>query len=287
MKRAIALAPWFFTLIWSSGFAVSKFAFPSGDPLYFLAIRLILAALILFSITLATHAPIKLSRQDLLSSLAIGICLHGLYLAGVWYAIHQGAPAGLSSVITSLQPVLVSIFAVSLLNETLSRKQTVGLVLGFIGVILVVLPKLSQSYGFTATSLGLLILALLGSTAATLLQKKIGHSIPLLIGTTHQFAISGVALLLISIIIGKTHLHFTPSGAFAMFWAVVVTSIMAILLLLWLLNNGSAAKVSSLFYLVPPLAVVQTFILFGEKVNAQEIIGIAMTALGVALVLRD
>jgi drug/metabolite transporter (DMT)-like permease len=72
-----------------------------------------------------------------------------------------------------------------------------------------------------------------------------------------------------------------------MTWAVLVTSIAAVLLLLWLLNKGSAAKVSSLLYLVPPMAVLQAFILFGEKVTAIGILGIAMTALGVALVIRS
>jgi drug/metabolite transporter (DMT)-like permease len=53
------------------------------------------------------------------------------------------------------------------------------------------------------------------------------------------------------------------------------------------LNKGSAAKVSSLLYLVPPMAVLQAFILFGEKVSAIGIIGIAMTTMGVALVIRS
>jgi len=287
MRRLVALAPWIFVLIWSSGFVVAKYAFSSGDPLYFLAIRLIAAALILFAIALAMRAPIKISRSDFLSSLLIGVCLHALYLAGVWYAIGLGAPAGLSSVITSMQPVLVSVIAVQLLSEPLSRKQQVGLVLGFIGVVFVILPKMSDTSGFSFTSLSLLTLALLGSTVGTLLQKKIGRSIPILIGTTYQFAISGVVLLLVSILMGATDFHLTRSGFFAMVWAVGVTSIAALLLFFWLLNRGTAAKVSSLFYLVPPIAVLETYILFGEKINAQGFIGIAMTTLGVALVLQN
>jgi drug/metabolite transporter (DMT)-like permease len=287
VRRLIALAPWIFVLIWSSGFVVSKYAFSSGDPLYFLAIRLLLAALILYLLALVFRAPLKLSRSDFYASLIIGITLHGLYLAGVWYAISLGAPAGLSSVITSMQPVLVSLIAIRLLSEPLTRKQGIGLVLGFIGVFFVILPKLSGTSHFTATSLGLLVLALLGSTFATLMQKKIGHSIPLLIGTTYQFAISGVVLLILSVAIGETDFHLTRTGLFAMLWAVLVTSIAAVLLLFWLLNKGSAAKVSSLFYLVPPIAVLETYILFGEKINAQGFIGIAMTTLGVALVLQN
>lgn len=287
MKRLVSAAPWIFIVIWSSGFVVAKFAFADADALYFLAIRLILAALILFILTLALRQPVRLSRTDLKASLLIGLALHGLYLAGVWYAVELGAPAGLSSVITSMQPIIVSLLAVQLLSEALTRRQMLGLIFGLAGVVLVVLPKLSGTDGFTAESLAFLFMALAGSTIATLLQKKIGHSIPLMIGTTYQFAVAGVVLLLVSIGRGKTSIELTHTTIWTMAWAVLVTSIAAVLLLLWLLNKGSAAKVSSLLYLVPPMAVLQAFILFGEKVSAIGIIGIAMTAMGVALVIRS
>ena len=287
MKRLASAAPWIFIVIWSSGFVVAKYAFADADSLFFLAVRLLLAAVILFVLTALLRQPLKLSRKHLQSSLLIGISLHGLYLAGVWYAIELGAPAGLSSVITSIQPIVVSLLAVRLLGEPLTHKQIGGLVLGLLGVILVVLPKLAKADGFTAESLGFLVMALAGSTLATLLQKKIGSEIPLMIGTTYQFAIAGLALLVISIARGRTHFEFTYTTFWTMSWAVLVTSIAAVLLLLWLLNQGSAAKVSSLLYLVPPMAVVQAFILFGEKVTTVGIGGIAMTALGVALVIRS
>jgi drug/metabolite transporter (DMT)-like permease len=287
VKRVVTAAPWIFIVIWSSGFVVAKYAFPSGDALYFLAIRLILATVILFLLTIALRQPLRLSRSEIYSSLAIGISLHGFYLAGVWYAIELGAPAGLSSVITSIQPVLVSLLAVRILMEPLTFRQIAGLVLGLAGVFLVVLPKLSKADGFTAESVVFLVMGLLGSTVATLLQKKIGHSIPLMMGTTYQFGIAAIILLIFSLATGRTYFELTATAVWAMLWAVLVTSIAAVLLLLWLLNHGSAAKVSSLLYLVPPMAVLQAFVLFGEKVNAQAVLGIVMTALGVALVLRS
>jgi drug/metabolite transporter (DMT)-like permease len=286
VKRVIAVAPWIFIVIWSSGFVVAKYAFESADSLFFLAIRLLLATVILFALTILLRQPLRISRRDVYSSIAIGLCLHGLYLAGVWYAIELRAPAGLSSVVTSLQPALVSLLAIGLLGETLSRKQSLGLILGIIGVVLVVLPKLSLADGFTIESLSFLVVALIGSTAATLLQKRIGHSIPLMIGTTIQFGAAALVLLIVSIALGRTRFEVNATAIWSMAWAVLVTSIAAVLMLLWLLNRGTAAKVSSLLYLVPPMAVLQALVLFGEKVNAQAIIGIVMTSLGVALVLR-
>ena len=287
MNKAATVAPWIFTIIWSSGFVVAKFAFADGDSLYFLALRLLLAALILFLLTLLLRQPLRLSKRDLRASLLIGLSLHGLYLGGVWYAIELGAPAGLSSVITSMQPILVSLIAVRLLAEPLTWKQGAGLLSGLAGVFLVVLPKLTGKDGFTAESLSLLIVALIGSTLATLLQKKIGHDIPLMMGTTYQFLIAGVVMLALSIARGRTRFELTHTSFWTMAWAVLVTSIAAILLLLWLLNHGTAAKVSSLLYLIPPMAVIQGYLFFGEKVAPLGIVGICLTALGVALVIQS
>ena len=287
MKNLARVAPWIFTIIWSSGFVVAKFGFEDSDSLYFLALRLLFASVILFFITLALRLPLTLSREDLIATILIGLALHGLYLGGVWYAIELGAPAGLSSVITSLQPILVSLLAVGLLAEPLTLRQIFGLLFGLSGVVLVVLPKLTGASGFTAESLVLLVLALIGSTVATLLQKKIGRSIPLMAGTTYQFLVAGIVMLLISIFRGRTHFELTHTSFWTMTWAVLVTSIAAILLLLWLLNNGSAAKVSSLLYLVPPMAVLQGFLLFQETVGPLGILGILMSAFGVALVIQS
>jgi drug/metabolite transporter (DMT)-like permease len=136
----------------------------------------------------------------------------------------------------------------------------------------------------TFLALLLLIFALAGSTTATLTQRKSGRAIPLLAGTTFQFLVAGAALGAYSLASGKTHLNWNLQSTLAMAWAIIVTSLIAVLMLLWMLTRGSAARVSSLLYLVPPMTAIQALILFGEKLNPQAIIGIAMTALGVALV---
>jgi drug/metabolite transporter (DMT)-like permease len=284
MKILERFAPGIFVIIWSSGFVVAKYAFRNSDVIFFLSIRLLIAAAILALITKALGHSLRLTRKDLLASLAIGIALHAFYLGGVWQAIAEGSPAGIASVITSLQPVLVSLIAIRLLGEHLTRNQLIGLVLGLLGVFMVLAPAFSKAGEMTVIALILLIFALSGSTSATLMQKKIGHSIPLLAGTTYQFLVAGVILGIYSFATGKTAMNWNLESALAMSWAVVVTSLVAILMLLWMLTRGSAARVSSLLYLVPPMTAIQALILFGEKLNPQAIIGIAMTALGVALV---
>ena len=284
MKLLERAAPWIFVLIWSSGFVVAKYAFKSSDVIFFLSIRLFIATAILAILTKALGQSLRLSKSDFLASLAIGLALHSFYLGGVWEAIAQGSPAGIASVITSMQPIFVSLIAIKLLGEALTRTQALGLILGFLGVALVLAPAFSRTGEMTIVALLLLIVAVTGSTSATLMQKKLGHSIPLLAGTTYQFLISAIVLMVLSIATGKTSIDWNVESSLAMAWAVIVTSVVAILLLLWLLNRGSAARVSSLLYLVPPMAAVQAFLLFGEKLNPQAVTGIVATALGVALV---
>ncbi len=277
-------APGIFVIIWSSGFVVAKYAFRSSDVIFFLSVRLLIAAVVLAAITKLSGQSLRLSRRDFFASLAIGISLHALYLGGVWEAIAQGSPSGIASVVTSLQPVLVSIVAIRVLGETLTSKQVAGLVIGLTGVCLVLAPAFSRTGEMSFTALLLLICALFGSTSATLMQKKIGHSIPLLAGTTYQFLIAGLLLGIFSIVSGKTRINWNLESTLAMAWAVIVTSLVAILILLWMLTRGSAARVSSLLYLVPAMTAIQAFILFGEKLNPQALIGIVATALGVWLV---
>ena len=284
MKILERFAPGIFVIIWSSGFVVAKYAFRNSDVIFFLSIRLLIAAAVLALITQSFGQSLRLTRKDFLASLAIGIALHAFYLGGVWQAIAEGSPAGIASVITSLQPVLVSLIAIRLLGERLTRNQFIGLLLGLLGVFMVLAPAFSRAGEMTVIALILLIFALSGSTSATLMQKKIGHSIPLLAGTTYQFLIAGVVLGIYSFATGKTTMNWNHESILAMAWAVIVTSLVAILMLLWMLTRGSAARVSSLLYLVPPMTAIQALILFGEKLNPQAIIGIAMTALGVALV---
>lgn len=287
MIRLERWTPWVFVVIWSSGFVVAKYAFEYSDVLFFLGVRLLAAAAILAVITLALGQTLRLTRNQFFVSLLLGITLQALYLGGVWEAIAQGSPAGIASVITSTQPILVSILAFILLKESLQKNQILGLLLGFAGVVLVLSPALSERGTMTQVALALLILGLSGSTSATLIQKKYGSNLPLLAGTTFQFLFAGVVLTVVSIATGKTFIEWNVQSSLAMAWAVIITSIIAVLALLWMLQRGSAAKVSALLYLVPPMTSIQAWILFDEKLNAQTVIGIAMTALGVALVQRS
>ena len=278
-------APALFVLLWSTGFVGAKYGLPYADPFVFLSIRILIAALILFALARILRMPIRIGHSAITRSALIGFFLHACYLGGVFYSISLGLQAGVAAVVTSLQPVLVSVFAVKVLGEQLRRTQIIGLLIGLFGVVLVLGPSI-DSHIPTPAIIAILV-ALVGSTSATLLQKKLGADIPLVSGTAYQYLFSGCVLGLIALATQETSITWSLEFVAAFSWLVLVLSVGAILLLLWLLNTGSAAKVSSLFYLVPPATAIEAFFLFGEKVNAQGFLGIGITALGVWLVMRS
>ena len=283
MKTA-RLAPFLFVFLWSTGFVGAKYGLPYADPFIFLSVRIFIAAGILFIAAHFMHAQIALTRSDISKSALIGLFLHAFYLGGVFFAISKGVSAGVAAVITSLQPVFVSILAVRVLGEKLRWSQFAGLVTGLIGVVLVLGPTFDSSV--STVGIAAVFVALLGSTTATLMQKKFGAGIPMLAGTAYQYLAAGLVLGIAAIATGGTRIDLTPKFAGAMIWLIFALSVGAVLLLLRLLNNGSAASVSSLFYLVPPATAIEAYVLFGEKVNTQGFLGIGITALGVWLVIR-
>ena len=278
-------APVLFVVLWSTGFVGAKYGLPFADPFIFLSVRVLIAALILFAVAALLKSPIAIGTSAIGRSSLIGFFLHACYLGGVFYALSKGLPAGVAAVVTSLQPVLVSLLAVKVLGEPLKLKQVVGLILGLIGVVLVLGPSFEQDIPVSSV-IGILV-ALMGSTVATLLQKKIGSEVPLISGTAYQYLASGVVLAISALATGGTRIQLSGQFIRAFVWLIAVLSVGAILLLLWLLNTGSAASVSSLLYLIPPATALEAFFLFGEKVNTQGFLGIGITALGVWLVISN
>ncbi len=277
-------APALFVLLWSTGFVGAKYGLPYADPFIFLSVRILIAAILLFALARLLKMPVGIGRQAVARSGLIGFFLHACYLGGVFYSIAQGLPAGVAAVVTSLQPVLVSVFAVKVLGEQLRRTQIAGILTGLIGVVLVLGPSIDAQ--IPTPAIIAILIALMGSTTATLLQKKLGADIPLISGTAYQYLFSGCVLGLIALATQETSITWNLRFTLAFVWLILILSVGAILLLLWLLNTGSAAKVSSLFYLVPPATAIEAFFLFGEKVNTQGFLGIGITALGVWLVMR-
>ena len=289
-RAAVAGAPAAFVLLWSTGFVGAKYGLPYAEPFTFLALRLGIASALLAGLAVLTRSAAPATRAQYARAAVVGVLLHAGYLGGVFFAIDHGMPATVSSVVVSLQPVLTAVLAAQLLGERLVRLQWVGFGLGIVGVALVLAPGLAAA----ATAAGAIppvgvaacLVALAAGTAGTLYQKRHGDQIPLLSGTTVQCAAAALVLLVAAGATETMTIEWTGRFVAALVWLVLVLSLGAVLLLLVLLRRGSAAGVSSLFYLVPPATAVEAHLVFHESLHPLSLAGIAVTALGVALVLR-
>lgn len=289
-KQLERYAPALFVFLWSTGFVGAKYIVPYAEPFTFLTIRYFFAALILFGIAAAFKQPLKLTKEQFKASFAVGMLLHVIYIGGVFYAVSLGVSAGISAVIVSIQPVLVSLLAVPLLGERLRWVQVLGLFLGVAGIALLLLPKVFQGdYTATTSLTGIFIcvIALLGTSGGYLVQKKLGGEIPFLSGTGAQYAISAIAFAILSFATEDQIIQWVPQFFFGLTWIVLMLSIASIVLLYGMLRTGSASKVSSLYYLVPPTAAIQAYFLFDEVIAPVGIIGMALAGLGVVLVMRQ
>jgi drug/metabolite transporter (DMT)-like permease len=279
--------PALFVLLWSTGFVGAKYGLPYAPPFLFLAVRLAIAAVLLTVLARAIGGARMASRQQYGRAAVVGLLLHAGYLGGTFFGISRGVPAGVAAVIVSLQPVLTAVPAARMLGERPSVRQWLGLALGLAGVALVVGPGLVESGSAESLPLSGLVactVALVSGTLGTVYQKRHGDGIPLVWGTAVQYAAATVALLALAAATEPLSIDWTAHFVGALVWLVLVLSLGAVLLLLLLLRRGTAAGVSSLYYLVPPATAVEAWFLFGERVTSLSLIGIGVTAVGVALV---
>lgn len=287
MKALEKSAPVVFVLLWSTGFVGAKYILPYAEPFVFLTIRYASAAIILVLIAKALREPLRITRDQIQQSVLVGVFLQVIYIGGVFYAVSLGLPAGVTAVIVSLQPVLVSVLAFKFLNEGLSFRKISGLLLGLVGVLFLLLPKIFQgNFNLEFPKVGILssVLALIGTTTGYLLQKRGGSEIPFLPGTAVQFATATLLFALAGIFFEDWTIKVNLEFILALSWIVLALSIGSIFLLFYLLKHDSASSVSSLYYLVPPLTAVQAFFLFDERFTLIGLFGMALAAIGTLLV---
>jgi drug/metabolite transporter (DMT)-like permease len=278
--------PAVFVVLWSTGFVMARYATEDAGPLTFLAIRLAISAGLLWGMAVLVRAP-RVGRTQAGWAAIAGLGLHALYLGGVFVAVDLGLPTGLSALIAGLHPVVTSVAAQAVLGERLRRLQWAGVCLGSVGVVVVVADRWQAPLsGVTIGALLAMAVAILGISGGTLVQRGTGRSMPLLRGTAVQYAVSAAALGVAAVAFEGVEVAFTPTFWWSLAWAVGVLSIAAVLVLLWLLQRQAAAQVSSLFFLTPALSTLEGAVLFGERLGALSLLGLAVALTGVALTMR-
>ena len=276
--------PVVFVLIWSTGFIVARFGMPHAPPMKFLAWRYLFS--IVCFLPWIWLAKVNWPKDALQwRHLAVtGVLMHACYLGGVWAAVKMGMGSGLSSLIVGLQPVLTALWLAGA-GTLVSKRQWAGLVLGFLGLVMVVSRKFGPGGEANWVNLSLALGALIGITAGTLYQKR--FVAPCDVRTANVVQLGAALLATLPLALLETEsVHWNAQLAGAMAWSVLALTLGGSSLLYLLIQRGAAASVTSLMYLVPPATALLAWLLFDEPITAIAVAGIAITAIGVSLVVR-
>jgi drug/metabolite transporter (DMT)-like permease len=275
--------PALFVVLWSTGFIGAKLGLPHAEPFTFLELRFLLVIALLLPLCWLTKAPWPSGRRAVQMAVSGGLLQAG-YLGGVFASLHHGMPAGVSALVTGMQPVLTAVLGGWLLREHVTPRQWLGLTLGFAGVLLVVWDRIRLD-GLGALAVGLSVFALVSITLGTLWQKRHGAGVDLRSGAAIQFMAAAVLLAPFTLLESRS-VQWTGEFMFALGWLVAVLSLGAIFLLLNLIRKGKATQVSSLFYLVPPTTALIAWPLFGETYSLAAAGGMGLAMLAVWLVMK-
>jgi drug/metabolite transporter (DMT)-like permease len=271
-----------FVFLWSSGFIGAKFGLPSAGTFTFLAIRFLLASALLVPFLIFLRTPWPSSWRDAGHIAVSGLLLNIGCLGSCFYAMSLGLPGGIVAVIGGLQPLLTGVLAAYLLREDVDARQWLGLGLGFAGVVAVLSDRLSLGSA-PASAIGFAFFGLICITVATLYQKRFCANVPLRSGAAIQLGASAVACLPAAMLLEGFSVQWSPELVLALLWLAGPLSLGALTLLWALVRRGAASKVSSLFYLTPPITALMGWLFFGDRLGVIALVGMAVVVAGVAL----
>tara|TARA_B100000214_G_scaffold305500_1_gene236437 strand:- start:491 stop:1339 length:849 start_codon:yes stop_codon:yes gene_type:complete len=277
--------PFIFILLWSSAFITTKPIIDNSDPFSALSFRFAIVAFGFFLYSVYSNQKILVSKKNFFESFFSGVLFHGFYLGGVFYSISIGMPTSIAALIVTLQPVLTNALSGPILNEKVSVKQWLGVLLGFVGAGLV----LGFDVGSKIPTAGLVatVIALLAITFSTLWQKKLSNNLPLSINNMNQ-ALGGCLFhLLIIVLFIDPYIDFSKTFILAMSHQIFMVSFGAFTILMYLIKNNSASKTVSIFFLIPATSAFMAWLFLNESLTKLDLIGFLITSIGVYIATRD
>lgn len=282
----IRFVPLAFVLLWSTGFIGARYGLPHIEPFHLLLLRMLMTLVVFGGLILVFRASWPTPRQALHQMVA-GALVHGCYLGGVFAAIKWQLPAGVTSILVGLQPVLTAVLAWALWRQRLGGRQWLGLLLGLLGVMLVLGTGLQPGrFELRPEAVAAGLVALVGISIGTLYQKRFGVGTDLLTGSFYQYLSTALMMAVLTYLLEDQTVNWHPELIGALLWLVFGLSVSAILLLMLMIREGEVARVASYFYLVPPMTALEAWWLFDEQLSPLALAGMVLTVVGVYLVLK-
>jgi len=270
-------------LLWASAFSVAKLAMADCPPLLLLAVRFLLAGVLMVGAAPIFGVPLKLAWRDLLLFAVLGLANQAAYL-GIGYFGLRSISSGLSALIISANPVLTAVLAALFLGERITWSNAAGLVLSLGGVAFVVqsrhLVGMEDPIG-----VGLTIASLTSLVVGTILFKRFAPTEGLWVGNAIQNLSAGLVLLPLAFSLESTATVVPSWRLFAtVAYLIVFVSVCANWLWFRVLAVSGATAASSYHFTMPPLGLLFGALLLGEHLRLTDFAGIVPVALGIYLV---
>lgn len=269
-----------FILIWSTGYIAAAYALEGTGGFTLASIRFAGTAG-LVGLWLLVKRPVAPRARDLWHACGVGLLLHAGFFGFIYAGMRAGVPPSAAGLIAGLMPLTTTLFAVIVLGERMSLSAIAGLILGVAGVLIVVLPNL-QGFG-SAWAYVLALCALLSLSLGTVYQKRNGGSLDPRLGLVVQVCVSALVVIPVAWLLEGFAFSFSGSILSGVLWVTLVNSCLGLLLYLWLIRRGAAAKVASLFFLVPPVTALMCALVLGTRFSSMDLLGFALAAAGVWL----
>ena len=281
----VKVFPFIFILLWSSAFITTKPIIDNSDPFSALAFRFALVALGFFLFSIYSKKKIIIDRENFFESFFSGVLFHGVYLGGVFFSISKGIPTGIAALIVTLQPILTNALSGPILNEKVSLKQWIGVLLGFSGAVMV----LGFDIGTEIPTIGLVatVVALIAITTSTIWQKKLSNNLPLSVSNMNQALGGFIFHIIIIILFAEPYINFSTTFIIAMSHQIFLVSFGAFTILMFLIKKNSASKTVSIFFLVPPTSAFMAWLFLNENLSNLDLLGFLIATIGVYIATRD
>jgi drug/metabolite transporter (DMT)-like permease len=276
-------APPLFILLWSNGFIVVKIGLAYSDPLTLLAARYALVEAVLIPAALILRPAWPRGAVAWFHLAVVGVLVQALHFGGINLALEFGLSPGAAALMTSLQPILVGLMAPWLTREAVTARRWVGLALGLAGTVAVILAKSSLG-ALPLWGLVSAVVALLGITFGTLYERSFGIRQHPVMASLVQCGVGFIVVLPLAALTEPMRFDLTTGLIGSLAYLVLANSIVAITLLLAMIRVGEASRVSALFFLVPPITALLAWVMLGQTLPPMGWAGLAVSALGVAIV---
>lgn len=273
--------------LWGSSYLLIKVALATIPPVTLMAIRVTLAALFLLLIMRIQNEKLPTDRRtwrDLFVQSLLNSSVAWLVLA--WGA--QYVPSGMAGVLNSTSPLFVFLLtafsSTAASSASKSALKFTGVVLGFLGVLLVVGVDSLREFGQQTLAQAAVLFGAFLYACAALNGKRLAHLSPL-VTATGTMLWAALSLVPLSLLLEQpwTLAPSTRSLSAAVTLAIMCTGI-ALIIYFRLMHTLGAMGVASQSYLRAGVSVLLGLIVLGEQLSATVLIGLTVTIVGVALI---